>query len=136
MKFLVVEDSKLKRDFINKCFAKDLIHIVFANKNFEIHFVSSVNPGINYVLQHKEELSGIILDLGLTTYDDSMDYEEKRGLDLVVELKRQNIDIPVLINSITTIDLEQVMREYPFVKGQMKYPNDYSTLESFISSLQ
>ena len=127
MKFLVVEDSGMKRYFINN---------FFEGKNTELHFVGSVNPGILYAVQNKDELSGIILDLGLATLDDSMDYADQRGLDLVVELKRQKINIPVLINSTTIINLDCVMEVYPFVKGQMKFPNDYSTLESFISSLQ
>lgn len=126
MKFLVVEDSGMKRNFINS---------FFKEKNAELHFVGSVNPGILYAIQNKDELSGIILDLGLTTLDDSIDYADKRGLDLVVELKRKNINIPILINSTTAIDLNVVMEVYPFVKGQMKFPNDYSTLESFITSL-
>lgn len=126
MKFLVVEDSDAKRYLINS---------FFKDKDTELHFVSSVNPGILYAIQNSDELSGIILDLGLTTDDNSSDYADQRGLDLVVELKRQRINIPVLINSTTIIDLKCVMEVYPFVKGQMKFPNDYSTLEGFISSL-
>ena len=124
MKIVVVEDDRNKREFV-----KD----IFELKNIDMISFNSIMPAIKYVIEHSPETDGIILDLGLTSYDDSGDYDAEKGLILVQELKRKKINIPILINSTTELDLIEVMKNYPNVKGQMA--SNYKKLDGFIKSL-
>lgn len=127
MKILVVEDEAYKRvcivDFLEA-------------RNIKVHWEYSVKPAMRYAIQNPKEISGIILDLGLTTTEDSLDYDWVRGLDLVERLHFEKINIPILINSSTEIDLDKVMTNYSNVKGQMYEEDDYGTLEEFITLLE
>lgn len=124
MRIVVVEDDKNKREFI-----EDICEL----KNIDIISFNSIMPAIKYVVKNFLETDGIILDLGLTNYDDSEDYDSEKGLILVKELNRKKINIPILINSTTEIDLIEIMRNYPNVKGQMA--SNYKKLDGFINSL-
>lgn len=129
IKILVVEDDQFKREHIKK---------FLEEKNISnVHYCKSVCPAIQYAVEKSRVISGIILDLGLTSFDDSVDYRRDRGLDLVKELTRKGIKIPILINSTTTIDLPEIMGYHKNVKGQMSYEYDgYKILDWFISSLE
>lgn len=127
MKILVVEDEAYKRvcivDFLEA-------------RNIEVHWEYSVKPAIRYVIQNPKEISGIILDLGLTSTEDSFDYDWEKGMELVERLHFDKINIPILINSSREIDLDRVMTNYSNVKGQMYEEDDYGTLEEFITLLK
>lgn len=128
MKILVVEDNLLKRKFVEEFLSARKIDTIVS---------FSVNSAIKEIVERLNEFSGIILDLGLTSYDDSMDYDSKRGLDLVEELTRREIDIPILINSSTTINLPNIMENHSNVKGQTSIMEDGNTkIESFIKILK
>ena len=127
MKILVVEDDALKRSYIVE-FLK--------SRNIDVHWCYSVNPAIKYCIKNQREISGIILDLGLTSYDQSTDYEFKKGLNLVKELTRKCIKIPILINSTTYINLKETMECHENVKAQMYEADDYKTLRGFINLLE
>jgi len=127
MKILVVEDDALKRTYVVE-FLK--------SRNIDVHWCYSVNPAIRYCIKNPKEISGIILDLGLTSYNDSTDYEFKKGLNLVKELSRKKIKIPILINSTTYINLKETKESYDNVKGQMYEPDDYESLRFFIKELK
>jgi len=124
---LVVEDDITKRTYL---------HEFFKARNIDMHLSRSVRPAIRYVLRNLNKVSGIILDLGLTSYDYSEDYEFEKGLDLVRELTKRGIQIPILINSSTYINLSRVMEEHINVKGQMYNEDDYETLRWFIDLLE
>lgn len=130
MKILIVEDDNFKG-----C----MIYERLKEKNIDYKWVVSVRTAFNYISEHQNDVSGIILDLGLTTFDDSNDYDDIRGLDLVEELTREEINIPILINSTTEIDLNAVMKNHKNVKGQ-SFPriggNWRQTLEWFLTTLQ
>lgn len=127
MKILVVEDDALKRTYV----------VEFLNsRSIDVHWCYSVNPAIKFCLNNPSEVSGIILDLGLTSYDNSLDYEFKKGLNLVKELARKKVKIPILINSTTCINLKEIMECYDNVKGQMYESDDYVTLRAFIKDLE
>jgi len=127
MKILVVEDDALKRTYVLE-FLK--------SRNIDVHWCYSVNPAIKYCIKNTTEISGIILDLGLTSYDNSIDYEFTKGLNLVKELTRKKINIPILINSTTYINLKEIMESHDNVKGQMYESDDYETLRFFIKDLK
>lgn len=129
IKILVVEDDLLKREFI-KNFLKE-------RGITNVHYCISVSPALRYAVEEKSSLSGIILDLGLTSFDASDDYNIYKGLDLVKELTRKRIDIPILINSTTTIDLQLLMESHKNLRGQTSYEYDgYKGFDWFISSLE
>ena len=124
MKVLIVEDLKFKRnqliDFLNK-------------KNIEFEVCEYVNDALRYIYFNKENISGIILDLGLQTSADSNDHALDRGLDIVYELDRINLNIPILINSTTIVD---VLDKYSFIYGQRTVMESYEILEKFINFLK
>ena len=127
MKILVVEDDDLKAE----CVAKFL-----ETRNVEMHLENAVIPAILYASKHSNQISGIILDLGLTISGNPRDYECEGGMMLVERLTFDKINIPILINSSTEINLESVMAEYKTVKGQMYVEDDYETLGRFITFLE
>lgn len=123
MKVLIVEDLKFKRnqliDFLKK-------------KNIEFEVCEYVNDALRYIYINKEDISGIILDLGLQTSADNNDHALDRGLDIVYELDRINLNIPILINSTTFVGM---LEEYPFIYGQRTKMESYEMLEKFINFL-
>ena len=127
MKILIVEDDREKRLFLEYNLKK---------KNIEICLFSSVNPAIRYVVQYANQIDGIILDLGLTSYDSSDDYSFTKGLNLVKELTRKRIEIPILINSSTYVNLPNLMESNSNVKDQMYCAYDHTKLRWFINLLR
>ena len=125
MRILVVEDDKMKRQFI-----EDFLE----ERNIDMYSFRSIIPSINYTLRHASEIDGIILDLGLTSYDYTDDYDFKKGLQLVEELTKKGIRIPILIYSDTYINLSKVMKEHRNVKYQMD-EYDPHILRQFINWL-
>lgn len=128
MKILVVEDDIFKRQNI-ECF-------LYA-RNIDMHLVSSVNPAIEYIIEHSDEISGVLLDMGLSSYDGAPDYHSQKGLEVVNELTKRKINIPILINSSTLINMSFIMENNKNVKGQMCINTDgYKKLEWFINLLE
>lgn len=130
MKILIVEDDDFKWYSL---------YCMLMVKSIDQVRIKSVNSALKYIYEHQNDVSGIILDLGLTTFDDSSDYDDFRGLDLVKELTRKGINIPILINSTTEIDLDKVMSNHKNVKGQ-SFPHERGnwrqTVEGFLTTLQ
>lgn len=125
MKILVLEDAIFKREQITDFLEEN---------NISYQVIEYLNPALKYVFETKEELSGIILDLGLQLFKDAPEtYSLYRGLDLIYELARMNLEIPVLINSSTDVGL---LTDYPFVYGQRTEVNNYQILEDFINFLK
>ena len=131
MKILVVEDNELKRERLVQ---------LLKTRNIEMHFCKSVGPALRYVIQNQDNISGIILDLGLTTFDDSRDYDQVKGLDIADTLEVEGIDIPILINSSTKLS-DELKEGYENVFGHvcmdyMAKKEDYEKFDAFIASLQ
>ena len=100
----------------------------------EFEVCEYVNTALRYIRANKENIAGIILDLGLESMPGAHDANPYKGLDVVNEMKRIKIDIPVLINS--TTEVEMVSAEYPCVFGHRTEMDDYDSLESFVSFLR
>ena len=126
MKILIVEDDTNKRLFIEYSLKE---------KNIDMYSFYSVKPAIKYAIQHSNEIDGIILDLGLTSYDYTDDYSFTKGLDLIRELDKTNIQIPILINSTTYLDFENLQKSHSNVKSRMNEDYDEYNLRLFINSL-
>jgi len=125
MRILIVEDDLCKRDQLVDFLEK---------KKIEFEICEYVNTALRYIRANKAIVAGIILDLGLETMPGAHDITPYSGLNVVGEIKRLELDIPVLINS--TTELEMVSAEYPCVFGHRNEMNDYDTLENFISFLR
>lgn len=124
MKILIVEDDAFKRD--------ELIQFL-QNKDIEFEIQEYVNPALRYIIANKEAISGIILDLGLQSAASINNRSLHRGLDVVNELRRKKINIPVLINSTTSVDM---INAYSFVFGHRMDMYDNQLLEDFVSFLR
>lgn len=125
MKIFIIEDAIFKREQIT-----DFLEA----KNIDFEISEYARPGLRYIIKNKNEISGIILDLGLQNSKDSPEsYNLYKGLDIVKELFRKSIKIPVLINSSTEVDS---LENYPFVYGQRKEIDNYQILENFVSFLK
>jgi len=125
MKFIIVEDDRTKRLFLE---------FFFKQKGYETYSFQSVQPAIKYAIKYSTEISGIILDLGLSSYDhNDDDYSYTRGLDLIEELNNQRIYIPILINSSTYINLEKIQENYQSLI--MKMDDDEWELRQFLNRI-
>lgn len=125
MKILVIEDAIFKREQIT-----DFLE----EKGIGYYVAEYLNPALKYIVGNKDEISGIILDLGLQMSKDLPEtYSLHRGLDVIYELDRKNLQIPVLINSSTFVGM---LDEYPFVYGQRTKIDNYQIWEDFISFLK
>jgi len=127
MKFIIVEDDRNKRLFLE---------LFFKQKGYESYSFQSVRPAIEYAVKHSTEIDGIILDLGLSSYDYSDDdYSYDRGLDLIIELSKKGIYIPILINSSIYIDIPKLRRDHKFDEI-WKMDDDEWELRQFINRIQ
>ena len=124
-KILIVEDEHFKRENIEQFLRK---------KQISYETIEYVNPALRYIILNRENISGIILDLGLKSFEDGSDYSNTKGLNIVYELTRKKLNIPVLIYSSTHVNLSEIMCIHKNVKGQM-YGADHNVLENFINSL-
>ena len=123
MKIFILEDAVFKRDQIIEFL--ETRHIGYEASSY-------ARPALRYILKNKNEISGIILDLGLQNSKDSPEsYGILKGLDVISELHRKSIHIPVLINSSTEVDTSK----YPFIYGQRKEIDNDQILEDYISFL-
>ena len=124
MKIIVIEDEEFKRDEITS---------FLTDHNIEFETFEYVHPALRYILANKVDISGIILDLGLQSSPSMFDRSLYRGFDVVKELNRKRIDIPILINSTTEVDM---IDSYPSVFGQKYEMYDDEILDSFIRYLR
>lgn len=124
MKIVVVEDDSIKRD--------EVIGLLNAD-NIEFEVFEYINLALRYIIVNKDNISGIILDLGLASMPGAHDATSYKGLELVNELNRKKIDIPILINSSTEVDM---IESYPSVFGQKHDMYDSDILEYFVSFLR
>lgn len=124
MKIIIVEDNVFKRDEII-----DILH----EKNIDFQDFSYVGPALEYIFTNKEYISGVILDLGLQSSENSDDYSLDRGMDVIREFKDKGINIPIMINSSRTV---KNTSKYCFIHSQRTKIDDYETIEKFITFLK
>ena len=125
MMIVIVEDTQFKRDQLIRFFNKE---------NIQCESFEYVNYALRHIRKERENISGIILDLGLETMPGANDATLYRGLDVLKEMTRLKLDIPVLINS--TTELEMVSCEYPNVFSHRTDMDDYESLENFVFFLR
>ena len=130
-KILVVDANTMKMAEISRiCKEKKLETISF----FEI------DSAVKYLKTHRREVSGIILNLSLPIFNTSGGHvwNEFHGMEMIEELTKKKIEIPILINSKTVIDLPEIMKKHNNVKGQTSFiqkQKHREDIESFINTL-
>ena len=124
MHILVVEDDKTKRENVE---------FFLESRGIGYHTCEYVNEALRYIIRNKNEISGLILDLGLNLLEEGS-YDRYNGLILLSEMQRKKIDIPVLINSTTEVGM--IDEDYPFVWGQRTRIEDDYFLKKFITFLE
>lgn len=122
---VLVEDNADKADNVTKILEKEGV---------EYHQLTALNPALRFITKESKKIDGIILDLGLPRFENERVENLYAGIDIVKELKRVGINIPVLINSTTLVDIDE--EKYPFVfKERMLSPFNVETLRNFLNSL-
>ena len=124
MKILVVEDDIFKRENVES---------FLESQKIEYHTCEYVNETLCYIIKHKNDISGIILDLGLYRFKNGS-YDRYNGLEILSEIQRIKIEIPVLINSTTEVGM--IDEDYPFVWGQRTRIENDEFLKKFVSFLK
>lgn len=125
MKILIVDDHAETKcmDIIEEC----------KKRGVEVEIKKAVNPALRRICYEKQDIDGIILDMGLYMYEDSC-LPEKRGGDRVLrELLRRKYNIPVLIFSTTDSFYKD---KCDFVVDQMAEWNIVQEEEKFFSFLE
>ena len=74
MNIFIVEDQELKR--------KELTDFL-TSKEIKFETCEYVYPALRYILANREDISGIILDLGLQSAPDIHDLNPYKGFDVV-----------------------------------------------------
>lgn len=124
MKILVVEDDKTKRENVESFLKSEKI---------EYHTCEYVNEALRYIITHKNEISGIILDLGLSLFKDGP-YDRYNGIRILAEIQRKKLNISVLINSTTEVGM--INEDYSIVWGQRTRILNDELLKEFVTFLR
>lgn len=107
---------------------------ILKKEGVEYYQLAALNPALKFITSESKKIDGIILDLGLPRFENKRVDNLYAGIEVIEELKELGINIPVLINSSTLVDIDE--KEYPFVfKERMFCSYDVETLRNFLNSL-
>lgn len=120
MKLLIVEDSPYKLQQVSDC---------LQHGSYDV--AKSYNSAVRKLL--KEEYDAVILDMCFPNFDDSSVPEPEQGLNVLRQMKRKKIEIPVLVYSSDVVDVSA----YSFVTGYIVADNTCieSRISNFLSSI-
>jgi CheY-like chemotaxis protein len=86
MRILIIDDDEFKASAASKLLQGN-----------EVVIAKSYQSGMKKIIT--EEWDGIILDMGFPQWDDGSDYEKDKGLQVLEEMERRVICIPVIVHS-------------------------------------
>jgi DNA-binding response OmpR family regulator len=120
MRILMIEDDNYKVQ-------KVLEHL----QKHKVDVKKSYNSGMRALL--KEEYDAVILDMTFPTFDERSLPKPEMGLQVLREMKRKKITLPVLIHSGDEVDVS----EYENIKGYILADNSciQSRLHAFLDQL-
>jgi DNA-binding NarL/FixJ family response regulator len=104
MKFLIIEDDLYKAQKVMGCL-----------KGHEFECEISCNTGLRNLFEKSSEYDGVILDMGLPTFDEGDCYESDNGLWVLSEMQREKIEIPVLIHSGNQYDVSDFNNVFGYI---------------------
>lgn len=125
MKILIVDDhAETKcRGIIEEC----------NKRGIEVEIKKAINPALYRICREQQDIDGIVLDMGLGTYEDSYLLEVRGGDRVLRELLRKKCKIQVLIFSTTDSFYKD---RCDFVVDQMREWNIVQEQEKFYSFLE
>lgn len=93
MKILIVDDHAETKcmGIIEEC----------KKQGVEVEIAKGRNSALCRIIYQKQDIDGIILDMGIPVYDNEYTEDEREGDDVLRELHRRKKHIPVLIFSTT-----------------------------------
>ena len=91
------------------------------------------NSALLRIILQKQDIDGIVLDMGIPIYDDEFTEDEREGDDVLRELHRKKYKIPVLIFSTTDSFYKD---QCDFVVDQMTSWNIIQEEDKFFSFLE
>ena len=126
MNILIVEDMpELKlRNYEGLLYQLKINYKVVGSKEKVISYLENSDDS-----QEFEKVDGIILDLDFPRFENGRGYYKKMGIELIDYLVKNNIYIPIMINS--DINLEKHELNYPNIYGQCKSSYDPKYWENF-----
>ena len=125
MKILIVDDqAELKcSGIIKEC----------EKRGVEVEIAKVRNSALLRIILQKQDIDGIVLDMGIPIYDDEFTEDEREGDDVLRELHRKKYKIPVLIFSTTDSFYKD---QCDFVVDQMTSWNIIQEEDKFFSFLE
>lgn len=97
MNFLIIDDDEYKVNNLTKYFHKDDSYTI----------KKSYNSGLRELINNKNNIYDcIILDMNFPIFDNEQ-VEVNTGLDVLCELERKIINIPIVIYSSATVDVSK-----------------------------
>ena len=81
-------------------------------------------------IEEQNKIEGIILDLSIPEDDNGRNYDKKMGLEIISYLMKNNMKVPVIINS--ELVLKDYEKNYPYIYGQFGNKYEPSILEKFL----
>lgn len=124
MKILIVDDC-----LETKCFG---VVEECKRRNIEIVVEKALIPALQRIfLDEKTKIDGIILDMGIPVYENQMIEFPNEGEEILMELKRKKVEIPVLVFSET-----KPKKEYEQVFDRMEDWNIKEEQEKFFAFLE
>ena len=106
---------------------------VCKNQGIEVVVKKARNPGLREIVCSGNKYDGIILDMGLPIYEGGRDIGERVGDEILAELRRKKLSIPVLIFSETE---SKYKNRCDFVFDQMSSSNVVQEEEKFYAFLE
>lgn len=64
----------------------------------------SSNSALRFISTHLNQIDLAVIDLGLPLFDGSHNYQKIGGLEIIENILLETLDIPIIINSSTTIE--------------------------------
>ena len=125
MKILIIDDHPEY-----KC--REILEVC-ENREIEVVVKKARNPGLREIVCSGNKYDGIILDMGLPIYEGGRDIGERVGDEILAELRRKKLSIPVLIFSETE---SKYKNRCDFVFDQMSSSNVVQEEEKFYAFLE
>ena len=125
MKILIIDDHPEY-----KC--REILEVC-KNQGIEVVVKKARNPGLREIVCSGNKYDGIILDMGLPIYEGGRDIGERVGDEILAELRRKKLSIPVLIFSETE---SKYKNRCDFVFDQMSSSNVVQEEEKFYAFLE
>lgn len=124
MKILIIDDHPEY-----KC--REILEVC-ESRGIEVVVKKARNPGLREIVCSGNKYDGIILDMGLPIYEGGRDIGERVGDEILAELRRKELSIPVLIFSETE---SKYKHRCDFVFDQMMTWNVLQEEEKFYKFL-